>query len=264
MKLDMGAAWSAATALIGRNRDVLLVIAGVFFFLPSLAITMIIPQGNELQMANPADSEAMMSILMKLYADYWWAILLSGVAQGIGTLALLTLLTDRARPTVGEALKRGAISFPSYFAANLLIVFAIAIPAGIALVASPLTLILVVPFALYLAIKFSLIMPAIAIDRILNPVTALARSWQLTKGNSMRLLAFYMLLFIATMVIFMLATMILGVVFAAIGGHVETIGNAIVSSLLNAGFVVVFFAVLAAVHRQLAGAQSQAPAEVIE
>lgn len=264
MKLDMGAAWNTATSLIGRNRDVVLVVAGVFFFLPSFAISLIMPQAAAMPMAESGDSEAMMAAVMSLYADYWWAILLSGVAQAIGTLALLTLLTDRARPTVGEAIKAGVVSFPSYFVSNLLVAFAIAIPVGLALVTSPLAIFLVMPIVVYLAIKFSLIMPAIAIDRILNPLGALARSWKLTKGNSLRLFLFFMLLFIATVVIFALVSMIFGVVFAAMGGEVEKIGNAVVSSAISAGFVVIFFAVLAGVHHQLAGDRPEQPAEIIE
>jgi len=264
MKLDMGAAWNTATSLIGRNRDVVLVVAGVFFFLPSLAVSLIVPEAAAMPIAESADTEAMMSALMSLYADYWWAILPSGIAQAIGTLALLILLTDRAKPTVGEALKRGALSFPSFFVANLLLAFAIAIPVALAQVASPLAIFLVAPIAIYLAIKFSLIMPAIAIDRIVNPLGALARSWQLTKGNSLLLFVFYLLLFIAALVISALASMVFGVVFAAMGGEIEKIGNAVVSSAIDAGLVVIFLAVLAGVHRQLAGDRPEQPAEIIE
>ncbi len=273
MKLDMGAAWNTATSLIGRNRDVVLVIAGVFFFLPSFAVSLALPQADALATATPGDAQALMNAMMGFYADYWWALLLTFMAQGIGTLALLTLLTDRARPTVGEAIKRGAISFPSYFVTNILAAMAVAgvlllpmalvsITGGSAAVA--LGVVLVIPVMLYLMVKFSLIMPAIAIDRILNPLAALARSWQLTKGNSFRLLLFYALLLVATTVMLALVSMVVGVVFAALGGEIEKIGNAIFSSLINAAFVVVFFGVLAGVHRQLAGEAPEALTELFE
>lgn len=276
MKLDMGAAWNTATALIDRNRDVVLVIAGVFFFLPSFAASLALPQADALAAAAPGgDPQALMNAMMGFYADYWWALLLSFVAQGVGTLALLTLLTDRARPTVGEAIKRGALSFPSYFVTNILAAFAVAgvvvVPTlliGLAVaggtVAAALGIVLAIPVMLYLMVKFSLIMPAIAIDRMLNPLAALARSWQLTRGNSFRLLLFYALLLIAMIVILSLVSMVVGVVFAAIGGEIEKIGNAIFSSLTNAAFVVVFFGVLAGVHRQLAGEAPEALTELFE
>ena len=37
MKFDMNAAWREATGMIAANREVLMIVAGVFFLLPSLA-----------------------------------------------------------------------------------------------------------------------------------------------------------------------------------------------------------------------------------
>ncbi|MFZ9395637.1 MAG: glycerophosphoryl diester phosphodiesterase membrane domain-containing protein [Erythrobacter sp.] len=274
MKLDMGAAWNTATSLIGRNRDVVLVIAGVFFFLPSLAVGLALPQADALASSAASDDpQALMNAMMGFYADYWWALLLTFIFQGVGTLALLTLLTDRARPTVGEAIKRGAISFPSYFVTNILAAIAVAgvVMLPLALVGmsgsaatAAIAAILLLPVMVYLMVKFSLIMPAIAIDGILNPLAALRRSWQLTRGNSFRLLLFYFLLLVATTVILALVSMVVGVIFAAMGGEIEKLGNAIFSSLINAAFVVVFFGVLAGVHRQLAGEAPEALTELFE
>lgn len=262
MKFDMGAAWNAATSLIGRNRDVIVVVAGAFFFLPYLAATLLMPQAMAPQPANPEDMQALMDAAMQTYADYWWAMLIIFVLQGIGTLALLVLLTDRSRPTLGDALKRGTTAFPSYFATNILaalaVVSIVALPFGLMAAASGTAMavlagFVMIPLIFYLVIKFSLIMPAIAIDGILNPFAAIARSWRLTKGNSFRLFLFFVLLFVAIVVVSVLATMVLGVVFAAFGGEIELIGNGVVSSLVNAAFSVIFLAVLAGVHQQLAG-----------
>ena len=58
MKFDMSAAWNEATRLMAANRDVLLIVAGVFFFLPYVAFMLIFM--NELTalektwMAHPA------------------------------------------------------------------------------------------------------------------------------------------------------------------------------------------------------------------
>ena len=273
MKFDMGAAWNTATGLIGKNRDMIVVVAGVFFFLPYLATTLLMPQAMNPPVANPEDMQAILAVMQQTYIDYWWVMLIIFVSQGIGTLALLVLLTDRARPTLGDALKRGAVSFPSYFAANILVVLvaavAIMLPVGLGFATGVaaimvLTVMLAIPLVFYLMVKFSLIMPAIAVDGILNPVQALARSWRLTKGNSLRLFLFYFLLLIAITVVILLATLVLGVVFAAIGGEVELIGNGIVTSLVNAGFVVIFLAVLAGIHRQLAGERPEELSETFE
>ena len=58
--------------------------------------------------------------------------------------------------------------------------------------------------------------------------------------------------------------MVVGAVYTALGGEIEKIGNAIFSSLINAAFVVVFFGVLAGVHRQLAGEAPEALTELFE
>lgn len=273
MTFDMGAAWNTATGLIGKNRDMILIVAGVFFFLPYLATTLLMPQAMTPEVVNPEDIEALIAVMQQTYIDYWWVMLIIFVSQGIGTLALLVLLTDRARPTLGEALRRGAAAFFSYFATNIIVALiaagAILIPVGLAIAAGVPALIVLavmvaIPLVFYLMVKFSLIMPAIAVDGIRNPIQAIARSWGLTKGNSLRLFLYYFLLLVATMVVLMLATLVLGVVFAAIGGQVELIGNGIVASLVNAGFVVIFLAVLAGVHRQLAGERPEELSETFE
>lgn len=264
MKLDMGQAWSTATALISRNRSVVVVIAGVFFLLPYLASSLLFPQAMTPEQVNPEDMGAISEAVLQAYADYWWVILIIFVTQGIGTLALLTLLTDRAKPTVGEAITRGAKGFLPYFAANLIFVFALGSVLGLAVVITPFLIFLAIPVMFYAMVKFSLVMPAIAIDGILNPFKAIARSWTLTKGNSFRLFLFYALLVIALMVVSLIITMVLAVIFAAVGGEVETIGNGLVASLINSVFVVLFLGVLAGVHRQLAGDRPEELSEIFE
>lgn len=264
MKFDMGEAWATATGLLSKNKDVILVVAGVFFFLPYVASTLLFPQAMTPEQVNPEDLSAVSDAVLQAYADYWWVILIVFVTQGIGTLALLTLLTDRAKPTVGEAIARGASGFLSYFAANLIFVFALGTILTIALLITPFLVVLAIPVMFYAMVKFSLVMPAIAIDGIRNPIKAISRSWSLTKGNSFRLFAFYVLLVIALMVVTLIITMVLAVLLAAIGGQIETIGNALVASLINAGFVVLFLGILAGVHRQLAGDRPEELSEVFD
>ncbi|WP_427968616.1 glycerophosphoryl diester phosphodiesterase membrane domain-containing protein [Altererythrobacter sp.] len=272
MKLDMGQAWNAAIAMLTANRSVVMIVAGVFFFLPSLALVLLLPESVQ-PPAETADPKAALEAMMQIYTENWWAVLLSSVAQGIGMLALLALLTDRSRPTVGEALKRGASGFPSYLGAQLLLAFGVALVIGLPLGAAAASgvgaliavlVIAAVVFMLYAVVKGSLIPQVIAIDGILNPVQVLKRSWQLTKGNSVRLLVFYVLLAVAMGVLLIIATMIFGLILAVIGGDIEVIGNGVISSAINAIFVTVFLAVLAAVHRQLAGPSTEAVSETFE
>ena len=49
------------------------------------------------------------------------------------------------------------------------------------------------------------------------------------------------------------AVLVAILVFALAGAEIALVGNAIVSGMVNAVFLVIFLAVLAAMHRQLAG-----------
>ena len=85
-------------------------------------------------------------------------------------------------------------------------------------------------------------------------LTTHALSWTLTKGNSLLLFAFYVMLVIVFFVISVVLSMVFGVVFALLGqGTALLIANGILSGALGAAATMVFTAVLAAVHRQLAG-----------
>ena len=269
MKFDMGAAWNEAVRLIAANRQVLLIVAGVFFFLPYVAFTMAL--GHEMaaleasQASNP-DPEVMGRAMMDLYGQYWWLIVLLMVLQTIGVLGVLALLSDRSRPTVGEALGIGGKMLLPYIGAQLLmsciygllLLVPIAVGVGVSVATGVLLGIVAFVAFVYLFTKFLMVPPVIAIERKANPLAAMARSWKLTKGNSLRLFFFVFLLLVAVIVIGGVVSMVLGLILALAGAEVAQVGNAFVSGLVNAVFYTVFLAVLAAVHRQLAGGSPEA------
>jgi len=278
-KLDMGKAWTQTTALIGANKDTISAVAGLFFFLPSFAAALFVPELSAPAQPAPAGDdpqaaiEAMTAQMSALYADNWALFLAITIAQFVGSLSLLALLSDRGNPTVGEALSRGLKSIPSYLAAQLLSAMAaglaIGLPLGlIATFAPPAVTVLVsivlVGVVIYLFVKFSLIAPVVAIDRVLNPFAAIARSWRLTKGNSLRIFVFMLLLLVTIVIIAALVTGILTLIFSAFGGAVATIGEGLVSALVNSVVSVIFLVVIAAIHRQLAGATPERLAETFE
>jgi hypothetical protein len=275
MKFDMGAAWNEAMRLISGNRQVIAIVAGVFFFLPYFAFSLLLMnQMSALeasQAANP-DPEGAGRAVMGFYGDIWWIVLLLTVVGAIGMIGLLTLLTDRSRPTVGEALKAGLRLFLTYIGAQLLISFLfgllllipIAIGAGVSVAAGVLVgLVAAIAFA-YLFTKLLLTPAVIAIERQANPIAALGRSWRLTKGNSVRIFLFLFLLFLALAVIGAVISGIVGLIFALGGPETALIGQAIVGSLINAIFYVIFLGLLAAIYRQLAGTTAAGVRETFE
>ncbi len=273
-KLDMGKAWNDATALLARNKDVVWVMAGMFFFLPTAIVGMVTPQSEPVpppQNASPEQViDQMGAQLSAVYADVWWIMILGGIVQAIGVLALLTLLTDRGRPTVGEALKTGAVGVLSYIGAEVLFYFGLAAIIGIVVgggfaANAAIGGILVIPaliFLIYASIKISLLAPVIAIEKQRNPIAAISRSWKLTKGNSLRIFAFYVLLLVVIVVLSLIAGLVLGL-FAAIGKSVGTIILVLGQALISMAYTTVLVAVMASIYYQLSG-ETRGAAEVFE
>lgn len=261
MKFDLDTAWKDTTRLLRDNFGLLAVIAGVFYFVPYAAALLWIPGLSEIVMGQfDPNSNQMEAVANRLAADYWWAILLLIIVQSTGMLAMLTLLRRYEKPTVAEAIANGARSVPSYlgasllmgFALGLLVVLLVAIPIATGVTAlAVLGGIAAFVLFLYVLTKLSLVTPVIAIEQVLNPVAAVKGSWQLTKGNSVRLFFFYMLLFIAYAVISALIGMVFSLIFALGGPESEAFGQAISTSLLNAVAAIVSACLLAAVYRQL-------------
>lgn len=273
MKFDMSRAWSDAVALLSGNQKMVSVVAGVFFFLPYLVLMLMVPDMSSGMAAGgapgagPADTEAAMEAALALYAENWWLFVIIAITQGIGMLALLALLTDRARPTVGEAISFGVKALLPYLGTAILtaliFVLAIFVPVAIAsATGSPIVIGLVsiaaVVLGIYLYTKLSLTAPVIGIERILNPVKVIARSWALTKGNSLRIFLFYFLLILAFGVVSLVIGMVVGLVFGFMGSDIAVLGTGIFSSLINAVFVCLFLAILAAIHSQLSGGSPEA------
>ena len=267
MRFDMNEAWRIASGMIRANRQVLLILAGVFFFLPGFAMSLFAPMPEA---ADNMRSEDFMRAVTAYYGEFSTLFILVGIVQAVGVLALLALLSDR-RPTVSEALQTGARSLLPYIAAQLLLGLGFGLAAlvliGVGAGAGGGIAVLLVPLALaaffYVATKMSLTAPVMVIDGIRNPIRALGRSWALTKGNSLRLFGFYALVFIAFMVVLMLASLISGILVALLlgPGQAGMAVNGIVSGVVSAVMVVYFVAIVAAAHRQLSGPSAGAMAD---
>lgn len=263
-KFDMGRAWDQAISLIRGNQDVILIVAGVFFFLPYLALALFVPEITGGPGAAPpggeTPEEAMQAMIDTMSANLPLLILM-GIVQAIGILGLLSLLQDSARPTVSEALMTGAKSLLPYIAAQFLQALAMVATFAVPIALAGITgsgavggLFALPAFAviIYIAIKFSLVAPVIVIDRIANPINAMRRSWELTKGNSFRLALFFALLLVALLVISAVLALVLGAL-AMIGGTIAAVVTALLNALLNMATVIISLAIIAAIHRQLAG-----------
>ena len=265
MKFDSNQAWKRASSQVAANRDVLIALSGVFFLLPSLAFSLLLPQPQP----DPSlGSAEMMTMAQEYYLRTMPYIVPLLLLQAIGTLSMLTLFTDRDRPTVGESIRRGLAGIIPYLLAQLLVGLSVGLAASLLLAVAVLTgsnavlaimIVAAVVGAAYVLIKTSLTSPVIAVEHIRNPLAALRRSWRLTDGNSVRIALFYLLIAIAFLVILSLVLALFGVILALVAPEgVASVIAAIISSTLGAAMSVYFVAILAAVHRQLAGPSPEA------
>ncbi len=271
MRFDSNQAWKEATAAVTANRELLLALAGVFFLLPSFAASVLVPQPQPQPGATPGEIYAQIA---GIYAQIWPYVLVAGLLQIVGVLAILTLVTDRSRPTVGEALVRGITGTPSFLAVQFMmfVVAVVVMGLGSALAAVSgsggvvaVVVIAGIAFFVWLWLRLSLIGPAIAVERIYNPLQVFARSWRLTRGNTARLLLFFFLLAIAFIVIVAIAMGVTGVILALLlPAEPAKIVAGLISATLTSVFMLYFIAALAAAHRQLAGPSGEAAARTFE
>ena len=271
MKLDSSRAWNEALASLSANRELVLTLAGVFFLLPALALGLIYPQPEPPAGMQP---EQMLKMLQGYYLSTLPLFVPMLVLQIVGTLAVLTLFTDRSRPTVGEAIRQGLAGTLPYIAAQLLVGLALMLGAtlliGLAILIklqalAVLGALLVLIAFVYVSLRTLLVPPAIAVDRVRNPIEALRRSWALTRGNTARILLFMALVLIAFLVLLLVVTGIAGALFTLLlGAKAGEMVLTVLSALLGAGFTVLMAAIVAAIHRQLSGESGEAVSRTFE
>jgi len=260
MKFDSNLAWQQASTAVSANREVVLALAGVFFMLPALGLALIFPAPEP---APGASGEEVMALLSDYFETILPVVVPMVLFQAVGTLGLLTLLTDRKRPTVGEAIGQGLRAVPAYLLAQLIFSIGFGVTGGLlaligaasgiaAIAAAGMTVAFVL--AIYVWIRTSLVGPVIVVEGERNAITALLRSWRLTRNNAGRIGLFYLLVGIAFLVASMVISLVVGILLALLGGaEISKLGEVVVSSGVSAVMTLYFVAIIAATHRQLAG-----------
>jgi membrane-anchored glycerophosphoryl diester phosphodiesterase (GDPDase) len=280
MKFNGSLAWQEGMNAISANRSVLAPVAGVFFLLPALASVWFMSDVQMALMDSLQDPEKAKRLVEGIGAGTWLTGIVSTLLQMAGFMALLSLFRDDGRPTVGQAIGSAFTGLPTLIAAMILsffgfffattLVFSLVAILGAA--AAPVGFVLALmamAVMVYIPVKLSLTMPVIVIEKVGNPLAALTRSWRLTKGNSLRLFGFYLLLLIGYVVISAVVISVLGVLLgigqftsdSLVPGSAALIAMGLASGLVGAAVSVLFSAILASIHRQLAGPSTGAIAQ---
>lgn len=259
-RFDSNRAWQEATAAVSANREVMAALAGVFIVLPAFALSVLLPMPEQ---QGAADFDAAMAAASTYLQQNWLPYVVSGLINIIGTMALLALFGHASRPTVGEAIKRGLHAAPAGILVQILLGMmltgAVLLPGTLLALSGStalagLGIAIGVTLAAWLWSRTSLATPIIAIDNLRNPITALQRSFALTRGNAGRLLLFYFLLILAFVIATQLVVLVVTLAAQALGGaEAALIAGALIGSVLQAALTVYLAGAMAASYRQLAG-----------
>ncbi len=273
MSFNMNRTWSQASELVRANFQLLAIIAGVFLLLPALVFALALPDAFDLMGLGGDDPEAVQQAMAEMIGPILVYGLVGMVLQLIGYGAMVALIGE-GRPTVGEAIMLGLRSLLPLIGALLLFLVGYLVLAtlasllagglaaliggaggvGLATILGLLLLAVMVSAAIYVMTRMSLTLPIIALEGERNPIRALKRSWALSAPHRGRIFAFFVLLFIAYVVISVLLLGFTGVIAAALGGGAgAAFFTGLVNGLIGALVAMVMSGILVAMHRQLAG-----------
>jgi hypothetical protein len=237
MSFSYTSVWDETVRILRANSSLLLAVAGVFLFLPSLLAGFLAPQ--------PAAQS-----LQAMWAHYQENALTLFVAQVIGflgNLVILILVLDERRPTVGGSIRAAFAMLPAYLLVSLL--------SGFMIIAG--FIFLIVP-GLYLVGRLAAAAPALVVEGRRNPIDLIRRSFQITRNNGWALIGLILLVFVAFWVLTFAVTVVVGSVLMLIdrqsGGTVGAFLLLLLNAAIGAGFNTVLMVLVAAIYRRLAGA----------
>jgi hypothetical protein len=270
-RLSITAAWNEASDILKRDFGALFTVALALIALPSVVMQALGPgQANP---ATPPEPGLWMLLLP--------VVLVLSIA---GSIAISSLALGRER-VVGSAIAHGFRRFLPMLGASLLLLLAavvLLVPLVLVVGLDPealmrptaatagklvLAMLLFAILAVYFGVRLMLMTPVAAAEGV-GAIGIIRRSWALTRGHFWKLLGFILLLGLAAIVILMVATMVLGLLIAAVAGPPAPGSLAafillLLSGLVNAAFTAVFTTIVARIYVQLA-AGPEALAEVFE
>lgn len=115
-----------------------------------------------------------------------------------------------------------------------------------------LLLLVLFPLLIWLSVRLSVVVPAMADARSANPLYGFGASWRLTAADQWPILGFVLLVGIAALVVVMVVGGIVGVIGAALGQTVTAVLNA---ALISAPIAIFSTALAAGMYRTLTPSQ---------
>lgn len=284
MQFSGGRALSEAFEIIKNRFGAMLVVAVIFYVL-LFGATFLLGAGMASQLALGMQSPD--ALAQGFGAGLILFYLVIYAIQFAQQLALTRLCSDRHQPSIGEAITAGFKGVPTMMGVILLLlVGGIALGIVLSLVFAAvamgaqsgslvaLLVVLLVVGGLYLMARLCLLNPIVAIDEVRNPITVISRTWSLTSGHALKLVLIFAAVLVVAVVVFLTAMFVTmgGSMLAAFGNPggaapapaiAGVLGFVALMLILAIAFGLYFVALMAAIHRQLAGTTTAA-AEAFE
>ena len=242
LKLSIGKAWEETSAFLAREGRLVAPVALALFALPSILINWAYPAGS----TGAAGGGAMLGLFIIL------------IAAMIGQMTIV-LLSTGWQGSIGEALGKVARRVPTLVVAALivfgpwLLVFLVAIavtlvsagitdpatltPAAIAKIPGVAWLLLImILVAIFLSVRL-FTLSAVAANEQVGPIGLIKRSWAMTRGQFGRLLALFLLLAVAVVVLSAAVAAVIGSVTSIALGEAQPFNLAALIVSLAGGIV---------------------------
>jgi len=265
--LSIGRAWDEAKAALQANRKLIVPVALGMVLLPAVIVSMAEPQVPAGQQPPPG---------------LWMLVALAMIiVMMIGQIAIV-LLVNGWRGSVGEAIKQAAQRVPTLILAALTVSIPVILVFSVVLAFAAtgsleraqfdwtsisgtgwLLLCLCFLLLLYVAVR---LLPLVAVTacETLGPIGTLKRCFTVTSGHFWRLLGFIVMLMVGFLIVAMVVGVVVGgLVTIALGRpepwSISLLLIAIAGGLVQAGFVMVYTAMLARIYNQLSAGQPSVP-----
>jgi hypothetical protein len=258
-RLSISRAWDETRAHLASDGKLFTTVALAMIALPSTVSTVVNP--------NSGMSESTGSLGSGL------VVLVMSLIALVGQLALVRLAIGPS-VSVGGAISHAAGRALPYIGSVLLLLiglFLLAVPVGAVLTAMGvsfedpgplpagawLVALLFIAVLLYVAARM-LMTSSVASAESAGPIKILRRSWELTRGHALRLLAFLLLFLVAVLVVVSAVAVMVGLLARTLFGDPEPFSAAallvgLVQGLLSAAATTIFAVMLARMYVQLSG-----------
>ncbi len=237
-KFNQNEVWADAVRLTRTHWPALIAIAGVFVFLPTLLVNHFFPMGDP---PTGPDLQPVIQFILDYYRENALPVVLQSFVVMTGSAAMLRLVFASGG-TVGGALLFAIALLPVY--SILVVLTNLAIGFGLAL--------LIVP-GLYLWGRLLPAGPAMVAEERRNPLDALKRGFELSKGHGWLVVSLYLLVMIPGGILMLVVSQLSGIAFIlAAGQPLGTLLGMIVLCALQALLAALLTMLSAAIYRALA------------